>query len=449
MKIKTFLSKITIGVIILIITIISSNLNYGKNHWQDIIESDAKGYYAYLPATFIYHDFNFNFFEQIEKTKYYNKNLYYDYRSGANGSTINKYYCGTAIAELPFFLIAHGISYLSNNEMDGYSRLYPVLISIAAIFYLFIGLVFLNKILNLYKISETQKSLVLIACVFGTNLFYYTVGEPGMSHVFSFAFVALFTYYAKAYFTTFNTTHFLMLGFILALIILIRPINGLIVFSLPFLASNIVILKQGFLQLLKSKIHLLLGISIFLAIVFIQFLYYKIATGSFIVYSYGEESFDFLNPHMIDILFSYRKGLFLYTPLFLLSLTGTYYLWQSSKFQFLAISLFLFLLVYVFSSWWMWYYGGSFSGRVFVEYIPFFMILLAISLQQLQSKLMRKIFTSLIVFFIILCQFQTYQYRYYIIHWSDMQKKCIGIVIRVLGSRHSGVLFTEKQTNFY
>jgi hypothetical protein len=301
--------------------------------------------------------------------------------------------------------------------------LYPILISISALFYLLIGLVFLNKTLNFYQISEKQKSLVLIASVFGTNLFNYVIVEPGMSHLFSFTFVALFIYYTKVYFTTFNTKHFLMLGFILAFIILIRPINGLIIFSLPFLAGNTTILKQGFLQILKSKIYLLLGISIFLAIISIQFIYYKIATGSFLAYSYGEEGFDFLNPHMIDMLFSYRKGLFLYTPLFLLSLAGAYYLWQSSKFQFFAIALFLFLLVYVFSSWWMWYYGGSFSARVFVEYIPFFMILLAIALQQLPSNLIRKIFTSLIIFFILLCQFQTYQYRYYVIHWSDMTKE--------------------------
>jgi hypothetical protein len=423
MKLKTHLSKITITFILFIMTIVCSNLNWSKNNWEHIVESDAKGYYAYLPAVFIYNDYNFQFFDQIEKTKYYHENLYYDYRSGANGATINKYYCGTAIAELPFFLIAHFASYLGHYDMDGYSKLYPILISIAALFYLFIGLFFVNKTLNFYQISEKQKSLVLIASVFGTNLFYYAIVEPGMSHVYSFTFVALFIYYAKSYFITFNIKHFLKLSSILALIILLRPINGLIVFALPFLAGHISVLKQGFVQLFKSKVYLLLSILIFIAIVSIQLIYYKIATGSFLAYSYGEEGFDFLNPHMIDMLFSYRKGLFLYTPLFLLSLAGAYYLWQSSKFQFFAITLFLLLLVYVFSSWWMWYYGGSFSSRVFVEYIPFFMVLLAIALQQLESNLSRKIFTSLIIFFILLCQFQTYQYRYFIIHWSDMTKE--------------------------
>ncbi len=423
MKLKAHFSKITIVIIILIMTAISSNLNWGKDDWKGILESDAKGYYAYLPATFIYHDYNFNFFDHIEKTKYYNKNLFYDYRIGANGATINKYYCGTAIAELPFFLIAHYASYLTGNDMDGYSKLYPILISIAALFYLCLGLFYLNAILNLYQITEMRKSLVLVACVFGTNLFYYTIGEPGMSHLYSFTFVAMFIYYTKSYFNTFNTKQILALGFIFSIIVLLRPINGLIIFCLPFLAGNSTILKQGFLQLLKSKAHLIMGISICLAVLSIQFIYYKLATGSFLVYSYGHEGFNFLNPHIFDMLFSYRKGLFLYTPLLLLSLVGAYYLWQSSKFQFISIALFLFALVYIFSSWWMWYYGGGFSARVFVEYIPLFMILLALALNQIQSKAMRNVFTSLIVFFILLCQFQTYQYRYYVIHWSDTTKE--------------------------
>lgn len=420
MKLK---SGITIAVIILIVTVVTSNLNWGKDNWKGIIESDAKGYYAYLPAVFIYNDLNFNFFDSIEKKKYYNPNWYYDYRMGANNQTINKYYCGTALVELPFFLVAHFSSYISNYETDGYSKLYPILISIAALFYLFLGLFYLHLILDFYKIKEPQKSVILITSVFGTNLFYYVVGEPGMSHVYSFAFITMFIYYGKQYFNSFEPKYILRIGFVLGVIILIRPINGLIVFLLPFLAADVITLKRGFRSLLIKKMHLLCGVVIFIALLSIQFIYYKLATGNFIVYSYGTEVFNFFKPHILEILFSYKKGLFLYTPIFLISLTGTYYLWKQSTFQFYTVVAFLFLITYVFSSWWMWYYGGSFSSRVFVEYIAVFMILLAIAFNNIESKLVRRYFTMLTVFLILLCQLQTYQYRYYVIHWSDMTKE--------------------------
>lgn len=417
------ISKITLALIIPVMILVSSNINWGKNKWVDIIESDAKGYYAYLPAIFIYHDLNFGFFDKIEKEKYYNKNLYYDYRSGANGKVINKYYCGTALAEMPFFLLAHFIASFFGFEADGYSMPYPVLISIGALFYLFIGLLYLRNTLALYGIGEWQKSLILLSAVFGTNLFYYTIGEPGMSHVFSFAFISMFVFYSKKYFIEHEKKTIVVLALISGMVVLIRPVNLLVFSLLPFLAGSYGNLKQGVIRLFKEKNHFILSLVAFAAIISIQLLVYKISTGNFMIYSYGGENFDFFAPHITDILFSYKKGLFLYTPVYLLSLTGLFFFGKSSTFEFCSWLFFFILITWVFSSWWMWYYGGSFSSRVYVEYIPAFMILLAVSLEKIELKTLKYFFVSIIVFLIIVCQVQTYQYRYYQIHWSEMTKE--------------------------
>ena len=63
------LSIKTIFMIMVIMTLVTSNLNWGKDHWKGIVEADAKGYYAYLPAIFIYKDLNFGFFKKIEEEK--------------------------------------------------------------------------------------------------------------------------------------------------------------------------------------------------------------------------------------------------------------------------------------------------------------------------------------------------------------------------------------------
>lgn len=404
-------------------TIISSNLHWSKDRWKEIIQADAKGYYAWLPAVFIYNDLNFEFFDITENGKYYIEGKVYEYRIGANDHVINKYYCGTALAQLPFFLIAHLSSYLLDYDMDGYSRLYPILINIAALFYLLAGLIFLNLILKTYKINEWLIALTLFAAVFGSNLFYYTIVEPGLSHIYSFAFISMFFYFSKQYFVAFQKKHILFLGILLGIIILIRPVNGLIVFIWPFAAGNFNSLKMGLREALSHKLVLLYSIFACLGIVFIQLIIYKISTGLFFVYSYGGEGFNFLNPHMIDILFSYKKGLFLYTPMYLLSFTGCWFLWKTSKFELFSWFTFFLLITYVFSSWWMWFYGGSFSSRVYVEYIPLFMILLAISLNGIKSKLFKPIFIALVVLLIIACQIQIFQYRYCHIHWVDMNKE--------------------------
>ena len=87
MKFKN-LPSLSIAFIMIIMTLISSNLQWGKENWRGVLESDAKGYYAYLPAVFIYQDLNFNFFDQIEKEKYYNEKLFFEYRAHVNDTTV-------------------------------------------------------------------------------------------------------------------------------------------------------------------------------------------------------------------------------------------------------------------------------------------------------------------------------------------------------------------------
>ena len=416
-------SHAAVMIIMVLMTGVSSNLNWSNDHWKTIIISDGKGYYAYLPAIFIYHDLNFGFFDKIERVEYFDPNNFYDYRSNGNGKVIDKYYCGTALAEMPFFMAAHAMSSLAGQKADGYSILYQIFINVASLFYLLAGLLFLNATLSFYQVREWDKVLVLFAAVFGTNLFYYTVREPAMSHIFSFAFIAGFLYYSKLYFTSLKTKYLPVIALALGIICLIRPVNGLVILALPFMAGSYETFRTGIVNALKKPFTLAGGLLIVLAVIAIQPVIYKLSTGIFFVDSYIGEGFSFSRPEMINILFSYKKGLFLYTPLYLVSLAGGYFLWKASKFSFFAWFGFFILITYVFSSWWCWYYGGSFSSRVYVEFLPLFMILLGLTLTGIRWRKLKVSFTALIFLLIVICQIQTYQYRYYQIHWSEMTKE--------------------------
>jgi hypothetical protein len=319
--------------------------------------------------------------------------------------------------------MAHYLSSLFGYDADGFSKLYPLFVNLAALFYLFLGLFFLRKTLKLYACSEFSISFSLLVALFGTNLFYYCVVEPGMSHVFSFGLISAFLYLGKSYFIYFNQKYLLRSLILLGMIVLIRPTNGLIVLSVPFLAGSVSVLKTGISKALHAPLNLGLGVFLFAIIASIQLIIYKISTGSFFVYSYGDEHFNFAEPHLLDLFFSYKKGLFLYTPLYLVSLWGCYFMWKRNGYEFITFVAFLFIVSYILSSWWMWYYGGSFSSRVFVDYISVFMIGLGIALTQMHSKFQRLSVGIILSSLILICQFQTYQYRYYIIHWSDMNKE--------------------------
>lgn len=404
-------------------TMVTLNLNWSQKYIRSVIKSDAKGYYAWLPAIFIYKDLNFGFFDKIEKEKYQDKFLLYDYRTMANGKVIDKYFCGTALAQLPFFIGAHIISKITGQDMDGYSSPYAVSVTLAALFYLLVSLIFLRKILLLYNVRDGVIAMILPAIVFGTNIFYYTTSEPGMSHIYSLAFFTIFIWSGKKYFGHPDFLHLITMMITLGIITLIRPVNIILIAAIPFLASSGEALWNGFRYLYARPYRIPVCLLIFLVFVSPQIIIYKISTGLFFVYSYGGETFNLLHPHIADFLFSYKKGLFLYSPLILLFLlAGGYFFWKKNRYSFYTFFGFLLITVLILSSWWNWWYGGSFSSRVFMEFLPFVAIAGGTALEYMLPSV-KKIYTYFIVILVIICQIQIFQYRYYYIHWSEMTKE--------------------------
>ncbi len=411
--------NLTILITMIVLVWTSANLYWGDGRWNRLVKDDGSGYYAYLPAVFIYNDLSFSFYNDF-KNDPERPTLWYDYRVDYNGHKLNKYYAGTALALAPFYLVGHLLNYLYGHPLDGYSVWYLIMTNVGTLFYILMGMILLSRILKGFSISEKNIALVIIATVFGTNLLHYTVTEPSMSHLYSFAFVNLFVFGFFRFFKTPSLKYFVigMLG--LGMVTLIRPVNLMVIFSLPFLAGSYPKISEGIKFLIGKPLKFLSGFAVFLAIIGVQLIIYKIQTGEFFVYSYREEGFNFLKPHFIDFLISYKKGFFVYTPMAFLSLFGIYFIFRDSRFRAVSLILFYLLIVYVLSSWYMWYYGGGFSQRPMVEYLVYFMIPLAILIERTKFK---KVVKGLVVILVFVCLIQTIQYRNGYIHWSDMNKE--------------------------
>ncbi|MGK0366352.1 MAG: hypothetical protein ACI85O_003425 [Saprospiraceae bacterium] len=399
--------------------------NWKEGHAGHIIRSvDAKGYYAYLPAIFIYKDLSFEFWREPEK-KYWGKlNPYNAYRQKVEdseaGCCVNKYYAGTAVLQLPFFLTGHAITKAKKGDADGYSYYYQVLINIGTICYLFIGLLFFNRFLKSNQINRWKRLITLYVTAFGTNIAVYSLDDPSMSHIYSFAAVSLFMVLSDKFFRQNSMKTLLLAATIFGLIVLIRPINGLVIFSLPFLAGTSEKLIKGFDFIKNKPISLLFSALLFFAVVGIQLILYKIQTGHFIVYSYQDEGFDFLDPNILNILFSYKKGLFVYTPLAGIAMIGLFFM---KRYRGLALGSFLLFLTYVLSCWHPWWYGGSFSSRVYVEYFPFIFFAFAVLLSKMKKKIILISFLAGTLFLTLHNQQQIILYRWGVIHWDSMTKE--------------------------
>lgn len=408
-----------IGGIMLVVT---TNINWGGDHWKSVLAVDARGYYAHLPSLLLYGDIHFEMEDTITVDWYQDPARKFEYRHDALDVRHNKYHVGTSVLQLPFFGGAHLIAWLTGQRTNGYSRPYILSITLAAWFYLLLGIYFLGRWLKEARFSPTVATLVILAIVFGTNLFYYVIREPGMSHVYSFAFVALFCWTGWRYFRDGETKWLFWFSIAFGMIILIRPVNALVLLSLPFLAGSWKQLKQGILIKLGKPKKLVAAALPAIAIFSIQLILYKIQTGQFWVYSYGEEKLHLDNPHLWEFLVSYKKGAFVYVPILFISLIGFGWWWRHSRVRAMSLLVFLLIVVYILSSWWNWWYGGSFGQRPLIEFYPFFALLLAGLLTWVSGKISQPVVVSVLFALTMVCQIQTYQYRYGMIHWEDMDK---------------------------
>lgn len=411
-------------IIFLIVSIIAINLGHRRYTKPDrVIEWDIKSYYAYLPAAIIHGDLTLEFRQQ-DFEKY--SNLIWPLTL-PSGNKVLIYTMGVSFLYSPFFLLAHGFAFLTHYETDGYSLPYRFALTFSALFYVWLGLLFLAKILRRY-FSENVVAITLFVTVAGTNLLYYSTYEAPMTHAFSFALICVFIWQTLRFYESPSIKKIAGAGALAGLIALIRPTNILVL--LIFFLWNVYSregIKDRIVFFLK-RYHWVLVMAAFFVLIWIpQFIYWYVQTGKLFFFSYGvkHESFYFLDPQIINILFSYRKGWLLYTPLMILAFIGLFFLRKENKGLVLTIVLFQIINIYILSCWWSWWYGGSFGSRAFIDSYGLMAIPMAAVISTfLGSRIYKRVaFFSVMILLLVFNLFQSWQYTKNLIHWDSMGKE--------------------------
>ncbi len=417
---KNLLIKLSIGFIILA----ALYTDFNTKQWEKptkIIEWDVISYYAYLPAYFIYRDVTLKFKDNYtgnHKFVFWGKKL-------SNGNYLIKTTMGLSFMYAPFFFVANEVAGHYGYDPGGYSIPYRFAIVMAALFYLFLGLMFLARVLRVY-FSKTVTALTILSIGLGTNLFWYSTMEPGMSHVYSFALVSVFLYLTILWHRRSTQLRAVFLGLVIGLLTLIRPVNILIVlFFLFYDVKSGQDFKNKYLLYRHKFPHLILMVVFGFLMLLPQLLYWKTVTGQWLYYSYGKEGFFFLHPQLINVLFSFRKGWFVYTPIMIFAVAGIYFLFKKYKQLFMAVLLLLLLYLYVVSSWWSWWYGGSLGQRELIDIYPVMAFPLAAAMSWIISRKTRLVYpvALLLIFSVLLGAFYNVQYYYGSIHWDSMTRQ--------------------------
>jgi len=341
---------------------------------ENVIQSDGKGAYAYLPALFIYGDGDFE--KSLESERKYsgqNFNPQYLYKND-QGKIYNKFFPGVAVLQLPFFSIACLFSWITESPIDGYSSVFQFCFYLGSIFYTLVGLVFFTKSLRLY-FPDHVKTIQWLVPVFyiTTPILFYSLEVHSFGHLYSFVLFGAFSLLIQKTEVSQEKIRFLGLGIILGLIFLVRPTNIIVVLIIPFILKENTKSLAFIRDLFKNKFaNFLIGLFGFLSIIFILFLSWKWQTGDWIHWSYNGEGFNFFSPKLFENLFSYRIGLFLQSPILIMSFLGLFFLWKK-KIQLGSWVLYFVINSWVISSWWCWDYESAFGNRPFTEHF-FFLI---------------------------------------------------------------------------
>lgn len=380
----------------------------GYKNWRYKIEGDGKYFYQYLVSAV--YDGDLDFSNQYRSPRYpwmrteIDYDRFRDVVSPVTGRPANIFWPGSALLWFPFFAVSWSLGTLLNAvglavDMNPFGRWFQYGVMVAGPAYAALALVLLGRLFSRLRLLSVDSSrLALVLVLFASPLYYYTVFEPSMSHVYDLLAFVLYLLAILRWVERGLLRDLAALSFAGGLFILVRAQNAatvalfsLVLFFLPARpgqeGARVALLRLR--RFAGCTLPLLLGVLPILALN--RYLY----GGAFVVKGAGSV-LDPTHPKLLEVLFSPKNGLFSHHPLLLVGLAGFVWLLASRPvelprwFLWTLLGAF-FVQLWVNAStpdWW----GGagpeghSFGQRRLLSSLPLFTLGLAFLLEKVRRR---------------------------------------------------------------
>lgn len=397
----------------------------------NILSYDVFGYYLYLPMGFNYNDLTIHNYSTIDTilNTYHSSDTFYQAYKLENGNWVMKYSMGMSVMYAPFYFIGHFIAKYFGFSDDGFSKPYQLSILYGCLIYTIIGLYYFKKILAEF-FTQKNAAIVFVLIVFGTNYFFHVSihGQGAMTHNVLFSLYAFVLWYTIKWYQNFKLKYLFFVGLGIGLMTLIRP-TEIIALIIPLLykVTSISSFKERCVLVLKThNIQFFILFTLVGVLLSYQLVYFKILTGTFLFNSYEAinpgEGFEFSHPYILEVLFSFRKGWFIYTPIMLLALVGFIYLYKNKREFFFPAMIYFLINLYIISSWSCWWYAGSFSSRALIPSYVLMAIPLGYLLVKVLSGKFKMAMYSVLILIVCLNLFQSWQVKAGILDTTNMSR---------------------------
>jgi len=397
---------------------------------NNVFGYDVFGYYLYLPLIFKYNDVTIQHYDTINYifNNYHPSETFYQAIKWSNGNWVMRYPIGLSVLFSPFYFIGELIVKFTNYPADGFSKPYQLSVLYGCLFYTILGLHFLRKILISY-FSDKIAALTLVCIVLGTNYFFHVCfhAQGAMSHNLLFTLYVFVFYYSVKWHKTFKVKFIIALAICCGLCALCRATEIIcILIPLFYGVTNWQSFKAKLILIKKYKTQLILFCILIFCVALLQLCYWKYVSGKFIINPYGAsnagEGLELLHPHLLEVLLSFRKGWFIYTPLAIFVLVGFIIIYKKNKILFTPILIYFLINFYIVSSWSCWWYGACFGVRALIPSYAILSIALGYCFKFILKTKLKFIYISLIGSFITLNLFQSWQIHKGILDSTNMSR---------------------------
>jgi hypothetical protein len=210
------------------------------------------------------------------------------------------------------------------HRLLGLPRMSSFLLSvvgIATIFKIWLLLLSVERLLNIYSPDASIKYAAIGSAFLGTPLLFYALIDYGMSHLNSSLFAALFVLALIGWLHQPDMFHSTTLGVVAGILILIRWQDGIYAFLVipPLLYQFFHVSRNERWRYLKGS-----GIGVFITLIMVSLqsaAWYK-QFRVLLHIPQGSEYVQWASPQWVPLLFSGYHGLFIWSPVVVIAIIG-------------------------------------------------------------------------------------------------------------------------------
>lgn len=381
-------SRILLGLYVVVTAVCVSWQGWAmfeRSHRPMLVGPDDSFDYVWLPAVFIGH--NLDFGARLTHSGTVDSSAldrYLKQPRTPTGLLPNKYPPGWALGSAPFFLVAH---VFAPKSATGFEPLYLIAVWTGQLLYAAGGLWLAARIVR-ELIPETPGSVAVLGTWLASPLAYYQTARVSMSHSQVFALtMAVFWLALRISKGNAGRRWWFALGFCCAMLVVTRNV------TVVYLAFPAVLVCRN-LRSWDAAVSIALGC---IGPLCVQLVAWKMIYGSWIVYSYGSERFDFSQLNLPSVLFSPLHGWFYWHPILLVGIVS-FLIWSARRTLSWPWVLSLVAIVLLNAAWPCWWFGSSFGNRGFESATFFAMVGLAALLGAArESAFLRRTMSAVLV----------------------------------------------------